>query len=113
MKSLTILHVDSEETWRGGQRQVFELSKGLNMRGHRNIIVCREGGGLADRARGAGMEVITLPFRGEWDIMTGWKLGKLVKAEILARNGGELNIRYGGKTKTCDTKAGQRITFTP
>ena len=80
LNPLTILHADSEKTWRGGQRQVLELCKGLNSRGHRNIIVCRKGGELAKRARDAGVEVITLPFRGEWDIMTGWQLGKLVKS---------------------------------
>ena len=39
--------------------------------------------------------------------------GKLVKTEILSRNGGELNLRYGRKTQTHSTKPGQRITFTP
>ena len=45
------------------------------------------------------------------EIDLDWKGGRLVNAEILSRNGGKLNIRYGDETKTYDTKKGRRITF--
>jgi alpha-L-fucosidase 2 len=51
--------------------------------------------------------------RGAFEVDMDWKDGKLVKAEIFARNGGPLNIRYGRKTQTHNTKPGQQITFTP
>jgi alpha-L-fucosidase 2 len=54
-----------------------------------------------------------LMARGAFEVDMDWKDGKLVKAEIFARNGGQLNIRYGDETQTHNTKAGQRITFTP
>lgn len=54
-----------------------------------------------------------LMARGAFQVDMDWKDGKLVKAEILARNGGQLNIRYGRKTQTHNTKPGQQITFTP
>ena len=54
-----------------------------------------------------------LMARGAFQVDMDWKDGKLVKAEILSRNGGALNIRYGRKTQTHNTKPGQQITFTP
>ena len=51
--------------------------------------------------------------RGGFEVDIDWKDGKLVKAEILSRLGDNLNIRYGGKTQTYKTKAGNRITFKP
>jgi alpha-L-fucosidase 2 len=49
--------------------------------------------------------------RGGFEVDMDWKDGKLVKAEILSRLGGELTIRYGDERKTHDTRVGQRIAF--
>ena len=51
--------------------------------------------------------------RGGFMINMEWKTGRLVKADILSRNGGELNVRYGDQTMTYHTKKGQRVTFVP
>ena len=51
--------------------------------------------------------------RGAFEVDLDWKNGKLIKTEILSRNGGKLNIRYGSNIKTHNTKSGQRIMFTP
>lgn len=51
--------------------------------------------------------------RGGFVIDMEWKGGRLVKADILSRLGGELNVRYGDQTKTYNTKKGQRVTFVP
>ena len=51
--------------------------------------------------------------RGGFVVDMDWKDGKLVKAEILSRLGGKLNLRYGDETKTYNTKKGQRVTFKP
>lgn len=49
--------------------------------------------------------------RGGFEINLDWKEGRFVNADILSRNGGKLNIRYGDEMKTYDTKKGQRIAF--
>ncbi len=43
MSTLTIGHVDSELSWRGGQKQVVELIKGLTADHQNNILFCRQG----------------------------------------------------------------------
>lgn len=77
----TIVHADSEASWRGGQRQVLELIRGLTERGHRNILACRRRGALAACARQEGIETIELRYGGEWDLATAWKLRRIVAKE--------------------------------
>jgi L-malate glycosyltransferase len=60
---LTVVHVDTERGWRGGQRQALWLAGALEGLGVRSIIVARPGQPLAARAQAAGLEVIPLrPF---------------------------------------------------
>ena len=49
--------------------------------------------------------------RGGFVVDIGWKDGKLFKAEILSRYGGELKVRYGDVVKSFDTRKGQRVEF--
>lgn len=63
--SLTVAHLDSAVTWRGGQNQVFLTAKGMAARGHRVILACRSGGALESRAGAEGLDVRPIPFRGD------------------------------------------------
>ena len=49
MKQLTILHIDFEKTWRGGQQQLFWLVEGLEKRGHRNFVLCQPKSALSTK----------------------------------------------------------------
>jgi glycosyltransferase involved in cell wall biosynthesis len=60
-----VLHVDSARGWRGGQNQVLLTARGMAARGHEVTLACQAGGTLAERARGAGLAVRTLAFRGD------------------------------------------------
>ena len=71
---LTVLHVDTERGWRGGQRQVLWLAAGMQAAGHRAIVVARRGDELARRAAGAGLDVIPCAPRGELDLWSAWLL---------------------------------------
>lgn len=55
--SLSILFVDSERRWRGGQAQLFPLLQGLQSRGHSIHLVCFPGTSLENRARKLGISV--------------------------------------------------------
>ncbi len=78
-KPLPTLHVDVEPGWRGGQRQVLLLCRGLARRGHPVTLVAREGGELAARARRDGLDVEEIAFRGQWDLNAGRRLAGLVR----------------------------------
>jgi len=79
MKHLLIAHIDTETSWRGGQRQVIELIKGLNKLGQKNVLFCKSSSEIAQKADKTGIDVIKLPLRGEWDIISVFKLRSYIK----------------------------------
>jgi L-malate glycosyltransferase len=57
---LKIAHIDTGKDFRGGQDLLLSLARGLNRRGHVQLIVAREAGPLAARAAAEGLQVRTL-----------------------------------------------------
>jgi L-malate glycosyltransferase len=76
---LTVLHVDTERGWRGGERQVLWLAIGMRDRGHRPIVVARAGDELARRASECGLEVITTTPRSELDLVAAAGLRRAIR----------------------------------
>jgi glycosyltransferase involved in cell wall biosynthesis len=72
------LHIDTETTWRGGQRQVLLTVIGLRERGHRTVLLAHPEGELAKRAS-EGHDLIRLAPRAEVDLHAGWKLSRIIK----------------------------------
>ncbi len=68
MNKLRVAHVDDNDTWRGGERQVLGLMNGLRDRGVESLLVCRPGSEISRRAREHGIETAHLPLLGEWDV---------------------------------------------
>jgi glycosyltransferase involved in cell wall biosynthesis len=57
---LKIAHIDTGRDFRGGQDLLLSLARGLKQRGHRQLIVCREGSLLAHRAVSEEQELLPL-----------------------------------------------------
>ena len=81
MTELRIAHVNDSLSWRGGERQVLELMKGLAGEHTRNVLVSKPQSELARRARERGIEVYPLPLAGEWDIVSALRLRSYVRRE--------------------------------
>jgi glycosyltransferase involved in cell wall biosynthesis len=67
MAGLRVLHLNTERTWRGGERQTLQLARGLADRGHVSEVVVPPRSPLGVRAREAGLPVHELRMRGEAD----------------------------------------------
>ncbi len=65
--SIRTLHINTEHTFRGGERQVMLLMQGLTERGHEASLIAQPGGELARRAEQAGIAVHKIRMRGEAD----------------------------------------------
>ncbi|MBT4484440.1 MAG: glycosyltransferase [Candidatus Latescibacteria bacterium] len=81
MSELKIAHIDTALSWRGGERQVLELIKELNARNQKNVLFCKQNSIIFKRAQDAGIHVIHLPLRGEWDVVSALKLRTYIKRE--------------------------------
>jgi glycosyltransferase involved in cell wall biosynthesis len=78
---LTVLHLNTEMGWRGGEAQTLFLAAGLERRGVRSLVVAPPRSALAARAAGAGLQVRPLTMHGEWDLAAAWRLAGLVRRE--------------------------------
>ena len=72
-----ILHLDSERTWRGGERQVLELMRRQRRRCHDPSLAAPGRGALAERARAERFAVHDVAMRGTWDLASVVALARL------------------------------------
>ncbi|MBD3393917.1 MAG: glycosyltransferase [Chitinivibrionales bacterium] len=82
--TLSVLHVNDNVSWRGGERQTFLLVRGLGDYGIESCLACRPRSALARRAREAGLDMITAGMRGEWDLFSILRIRALVRARGFA-----------------------------
>ncbi|MBA2683372.1 MAG: glycosyltransferase, partial [Gemmatimonadaceae bacterium] len=79
---LTILYLDINTEWRGGQRQLLWMGEGLRRHGGRPIFALRTGVPLAKRAREAGIEIVAIdPLIAEWGPWTVLRLRRVIRRE--------------------------------
>ncbi len=82
-RTLVTLHLNTERTFRGGEVQTLGLVRLLTRKGHRAILLAREGGPLLERALAAGVEAFPWSPRGEWDLASALRLHRfLVREEV-------------------------------
>ena len=75
---LRTLHINTARTWRGGEQQTLYLTSGLTQLGHVADLVCQPGSALAERAKAAGVNIIEINMRGEWDFIAAARIARLI-----------------------------------
>ena len=80
MNRQRVLHIDSGQTWRGGQRQVLLLSLGLRKRGHEPLLIGVPDSPLVKRAQAEGLAVATIPMIADWDLQAARRIRRRIKA---------------------------------
>ena len=78
--ALRVVHVDTERSWGGGQRQLRWLAEGLQRRGHRNWAAVRPGTRLAEELARVGVAVVPVHPLVEWDPAAALRLRALLTA---------------------------------
>lgn len=118
MKTLRVLHIDTEKGWRGGEQQALYLAEGLARRGVQNLCVGQPDLPYVQRCAAKGLEVAPLRSRGEADPGAVMRLRKIVKSwrpDIVhmhtshAHTLGVLAARWAGAGRTVVSR---RVDFT-
>lgn len=78
-RPLRILHLDAGKDWRGGQRQVLLLARGLRERGHEPLVVGAPESPLVQRVRARGLAASAVRMRGDWDLPAARRVRALVR----------------------------------
>jgi L-malate glycosyltransferase len=81
----SILHVNSERGWRGGEAQTLFLASGLARRGHEVLVAGPPDSPLETRARAAGLPFAPLAMRGDWDVGAARGLAALLRVRPFDR----------------------------
>lgn len=80
-RRLTVLELDTERGWRGGERQLLWHAQVLSRLGHRAIIAARPGEPLAQRATALGIPVIPVSPAMEFDPLAALALRRVIRRE--------------------------------
>ena len=80
MTTLRILHLDSERSWRGGERQVLELMRRQRAMGDEPHLAAPAESALAARAAAEGIPVHPVAMKGTWDVGSALAVAKLHRA---------------------------------
>lgn len=79
MPNPKIIHIDTEMTWRGGQRQATYLHEGLLDKGFDTIFFTKENSSVSKYLKKQNKQVEELPFTNEFDIISAYKLAEFAK----------------------------------
>lgn len=79
--ALTVLHVNTERGWRGGERQVYWLATTMSTLGARSFVAARRGEELITRLEERGIVTVPVQPRSEFDPIAAWRLRRVVRAE--------------------------------
>jgi glycosyltransferase involved in cell wall biosynthesis len=71
---IKVLHIDSENGWRGGQQQAVYLFEGLIRRGIETVFVCRPDSELSGHFKNKKLPHIEIPMRNELDIFSAYRI---------------------------------------
>ncbi len=79
MQRLRILHVTSEQGWRGGENQLLLLLRQQRKLGHSTALVAPPGSTIADKFLQDGGKVFSLKQRSDLDVFAAWELSHIMQ----------------------------------
>ena len=76
---LNILHVDTEKTWRGGERQAYFLIKYLSDIEFKSYIAAPSSAPIFKRVSELSCTLIHFTMGGEWDLLAAFRLSRIIR----------------------------------
>jgi glycosyltransferase involved in cell wall biosynthesis len=78
---MKIFHIVSNKEWGGGEQYVYDLSQRQMADGIDVTIFCKPVEAIMQKYQEAGMKVIPLALGGALDVMSAWKMAKVIRSQ--------------------------------
>jgi glycosyltransferase involved in cell wall biosynthesis len=79
--AISVLHIDSEKNWRGGQQQaVYLFEKMLDM-GYKTAMVCKPRSAMEQYCHEKSLPCYGLAMHGELDLIVGYRIASLCRKQ--------------------------------
>lgn len=78
--SLSVLHISTPNSWRGGEQQLYYLMEELEILGLRQFVFCTENGAFHQKARERGWNVIPFKKNTFWLLTSAFRLKDLCRS---------------------------------
>lgn len=111
------LHINTERTWRGGEKQTLLLLRGLKRLEQPVELICQPGSPMEERAREAGVIVHPIAMRGEADLLAVRKIRRVMKhgafdvCQMHTSHAHTLGVLARGLRKRPKTIVARRVDF--
>ncbi|MFH0975853.1 MAG: glycosyltransferase family 4 protein [Spirochaetota bacterium] len=79
LKQIPIVHVNTADSWRGGEKQTYYLTSCLNQKGYLSSCICREGSPLHEKLRDNRLPCFPVKIFYGIDVLTGKKIAGILK----------------------------------
>ncbi len=77
--AIKVLHTEWSDGWGGQEIRIVNEMIAMREKGVELFLACREDATIKEKAQEAGFKVFTLPFRGNTDIKTLYRLIRIIK----------------------------------
>ena len=78
---MKIFHIVSNKEWGGGEQYVYDLSQRQMADGIDVTIFCKPVEAIMQKYQAAGMKVIPLALGGALDVVSAWKMAKVIRSQ--------------------------------
>ena len=117
MTTTRTLHINTERTWRGGEKQTLLLVRGLRAEGHDAELVCQPQSPLARRAQEEGIPIHPIAMHGELDPLAIRAIRRLLRrggfqvCQMHTSHAHALGVLARGLRRTPKTLVVRRVDF--
>lgn len=78
-KSISVLHVDTEKSWRGGQQQAVYLFEAMNQLGYNTSLVCPPKSAIERYCQDKALPYMPIKMCGEIDFVAGFRIARICR----------------------------------
>jgi len=78
-ESISVLHIDTEKSWRGGQQQAAYLLAAMSQQGYDTSLVCQPKSAIERYCQDKALPYVPIKMYGEIDLIAGFRISRICR----------------------------------